>query len=494
MIFSGKNPKQVSGLVENASWVFLGNATPMLIGLAAFPLLIARLGVERFGVLGIVWAVAGYFSLFDLGLGRTLTKMVSDHLGLGDRGAPPQLIWTALWLIGVFGVLGGVILFVVAPYVVSAFHLGGDLEKEAAQAFRCLSFSIPVVVMSSAIVGILEAYHCFRQVARIRMMIGSLNFLFPVLISLVNPSLFLLTMGIIGLRTISLLLFWRLAREVEPALLSPSMPASGRLRPLLDFGGWLTVSNIVNPLMLYFDRFVIGTMLGASAVAYYTPPFEVLSRLQMLPQSLMSALFPALSLAHQRGGERGVRLFASAATLSFLVVFPLLAVIFIFAFELLGVWLGSEYATNSYVIARWMALGWLLNMFSRPAYTWLQSLGRADLTAKTHFFEFPVFVVFLYFSVIHSGIEGAAFAWFVRMFLETLVLNELARRCSPQLSIVINMQYLRIFAVAIGSVVLLEVNSIICRLVIIFLVIICFSVAGYLYFRRWRNSLEISVN
>jgi O-antigen/teichoic acid export membrane protein len=70
----------------------------------------------------------------------------------------------------------------------------------------------------------------------------------------------------------------------------------------LSFGGWLTVTNIVGPLMTYMDRFFIGAMLGLSAVTYYVTPYEVLSRLQMLPQAIMGVLFPAMAAAH--GGDQ----------------------------------------------------------------------------------------------------------------------------------------------------------------------------------------------
>ena len=47
---------------------------------------------------------------------------------------------------------------------------------------------------------------------------------------------------------------------------------------LLRFGGWMTVSNIVGPLMVTLDRFLIGALISVSAVAYYATPYEVVSQ------------------------------------------------------------------------------------------------------------------------------------------------------------------------------------------------------------------------
>src|SRR5258705_13553401 len=78
----GHNGHLTSGrlLARNAVWNLLGNGTPMIVAVVCIPILIRGLGKERFGVLTLVWAVIGYASLFDLGLGRALTQLVARKL------------------------------------------------------------------------------------------------------------------------------------------------------------------------------------------------------------------------------------------------------------------------------------------------------------------------------------------------------------------------------------------------------------------------------
>jgi len=57
-------------LARNVLWNLLGTGAPLLVAIVVIPVLIEGLGIERFGVLTIAWMVVGYFSLFDLGLGR----------------------------------------------------------------------------------------------------------------------------------------------------------------------------------------------------------------------------------------------------------------------------------------------------------------------------------------------------------------------------------------------------------------------------------------
>src|SRR5437667_12210334 len=73
-------PNLTSGrvLARNTVWNLSGQLLPMIVAVITVPLLVRGLGVARFGVLSLSYVLIGYFSLFDLGIGRALTKLVAD--------------------------------------------------------------------------------------------------------------------------------------------------------------------------------------------------------------------------------------------------------------------------------------------------------------------------------------------------------------------------------------------------------------------------------
>ena len=73
---------------------------------------------------------------------------------------------------------------------------------------------------------------------------------------------------------------------------------------MMKFGGWLTVSNIISPIMVYFDRFVVSNMIGASKVAFYSAPAEGVARLVNIPFALSRALFPKLSNSQNKDEKK----------------------------------------------------------------------------------------------------------------------------------------------------------------------------------------------
>jgi O-antigen/teichoic acid export membrane protein len=421
-------------IARNVVWNLAGLATPLLVAVFAIPLLIEGMGLERFGLLAIIWMGIGYFSLFDMGLGRALTKLVADHLGAGktsDLGPP---IWTALFVVLALGVIGAVLIRIFAyPLVVHVLNVDSTLHSEAIDAFKLLAIGIPVVVVTSTLLGLLEAHQRFATITAVRIPLGVLTFAGPLATVQFIPSLAWATAVLLATRVIALLIYFIAAASVRSELTRPLRPDRTLVSPLLRFGGWITVSNVVSPLMVNFDRLFIGAIMTLTSVTYYVTPFEVLSRLQVLPQAMLGVLFPAMTTAIAADRARLVRLVTQGRRTLFLVMLPATSGCFLLAPEALEVWLGQQFRVAATPVVHWLAAGVLVNALARIPFAVLQSAGRPDLTAKTHLIEVGPYVVVLAALTYLFGIAGTAAAWFVRVCVDAIILNVLVQREVPEL-------------------------------------------------------------
>jgi len=55
-------------------------------------------------------------------------------------------------------------------------------------------------------------------------------------------------------------------------------------------------------------------------------------------------------------------------------------------------------------------------------YALIHAKGRADITAKLHIIELPLFLAALFFLLHQYGIPGAAWAWVGRMVFDAVAL------------------------------------------------------------------------
>jgi O-antigen/teichoic acid export membrane protein len=419
-------------LARNAVLNLVGWILPMGVALLTVPLLIRGLGTERFGVLTVGWVIIGYFGLFDFGLGRALTKLLAERIATDREAEIPELVWTALFLMLVLGVIGAVVLVLAAPRMVAdVLKVSAGLEAETRRSFQLLAFSLPWVISTAGLLGALEASQRFGLVNAVRVPSVLFNYLAPLAVLPFTTSL----VPVIGVLVLGRILSW-LAHLVACLRAYPMLGKRvavewSRVGMLARFGGWMTVSNTVSPLMTHLDRFLIGALISMEAVAYYASPYELVTRLWLIPGALMGVFFPAFAATYAADRARTSLLFGRAVRVVFVGIFPIALLLVVWAPEGLRLWLGAEFEQNSTIVLRWLALGVFVNCLAQVPFALIQGLGRPDLTAKLHLTELPMYAVAIWFLSRAFGLEGVAIAWVLRITVDTVALFAMADRFLP---------------------------------------------------------------
>lgn len=420
-------------LARNAGLNFVGLVTPMLAALVTIPLLIQSLGTERFALITIGWVVIGYFSLFDLGISRALTKLAAERLGDGREEEVPPLAWTALLLMTVLGILGAVLVALLAGWLVNdTLNIAPDLREEALTSFYLLAFSLPFVITTAGLRGLLEANQNFGLVNALRVPMGLFSYVGPVLVLPFSRSLDVIIATLVMGRVIAFVAHLVICFRIFPTIRQKHPIRRQELVNLMRIGGWMTVSNVVSPLMTYVDRFLIAGFISMTAVAYYVTPYEVITKLWLVPSALLGVLFPAFAMVYAQSHTQTTQLFDRGVRAVFLIMFPATLIVVTLAHEGLSLWLGSEFAGQSTRVLQWLALGVFINSLGQVPYSVLQGIGRPDITGKLHLIELPLYLLAISWLGTRYGIEGVAIAWALRAALDAAVLFVVSQRFLPE--------------------------------------------------------------
>jgi O-antigen/teichoic acid export membrane protein len=463
-------------LGKNVLFNFLGQGVPLLVAVFAIPQLIAGLGTERFGLLTLAWVVIGYFNLFDLGLGRALTQLVAERLASEREHEIPPLVWTSLALLSMLGLVGAGVAGGLSPWLVaSILTIPAALHLEALHTFYILALSLPVVVVTNALRGILEAKQRFDLLNLIRVPSSLFVFLGPLLILPFSQNLAVITAVLVLSRVISGAVHLYFGLKVLPSLRSKVGVSPSTLIPVLRLGGWMTVSNVVGPLMVTLDRFIIGALLSLAAVAYYATPYEVVTKLWLIPGAIVGVLFPAFASSFARDRAYTLKLFGRGVKYSFLALFPITLLIIGLAPEGLTLWLGAEFAENSSAVLRWLAAGVFINSLAQVPFALLQGIGRPDLTAKLHLIQLPPYLAAVFWLIQAFGVEGAAMAWTARVAVDAGLLLVLVRWQLPGSALL-----LQKIAISVGAVLAVFALATVSVALTFKIVALALAVPGYL--------------
>ena len=417
-------------LKRNTLWNLAGTGLPLLLGVVVIPYLVDRVGLEAFGILTLIWALIGYFSLFDFGLGRALTQQVASHLAANRHRKVPQLVKSGLIFTAATGVIGGLVLAAVShPLGHSWLKVSQPLQAQATYSLFIAALGIPLTTVTTGLRGVLEAYEDFKTVNLLRILLGTANFGLPALsVMFLGPSLVYMVASLVGARLLVFAAFAVCVYIKLPTSWSKTKARTRDIKRLLSFGVWMTVSNVISPIMVTADRFLIAAVLGASAVAYYTVPFEIIVKVLVIPGALTTALFPRLASTLKKEPAIARMLYRRSVRAVAIVLAVVCGTIAIGAYQGLSLWLGGDFASKSWLIVSVLSFGIFLNGIAFVPFAMIQAAGDAKTTAVLHVFELALYVPLLIASLHFFGLLGAAIAWVCRVALDLLLLTVRAQR------------------------------------------------------------------
>ncbi|NMJ43572.1 flippase [Roseomonas sp. JC162] len=385
-----------------------------MVALVLTPMLVHLLGTERWGLFTLALAMVGIFGVFDLGLGMALTRAVSERIGEGRLSDTPSLIGATIYgLLGLSAVMAAIAWTLMPMLVGRVLLVPESLQAEAISAFRVLALAAPLVVLNAALWGVLAAWQRFRVANLVNMPVSIFYALGPVIALLVWDSLSAAILSLVLVRLASGLAYAALAWKDVPGL-GLNRPGFGLLRPLLRQGGWMSLSGALTQVLLYADRFLIGSLIGLTAVAFYATPLDLVMRMWILPVAVAQTLLPAIASAYRTAPERTALLLRRGALMVAGLALPACLGIVALAWTLLWLWLGTTFADGSGMVLRILGAGIFFSCVAFVPGTLLEAIGRPNVTATFSLAQAAVFLPLGAGLLLLIGIEGAAIAWALR--------------------------------------------------------------------------------
>jgi len=418
-----------SSLLRNSVVNVAGQVAPAVAAFVAIPVLLGSLGKDRFGLLTLGWAIVGWFSLFDAGLGRAATRVVASGLALHEPPALRAIVVRVVWLLAAMGLVATLVGSALAMLLIGhGLSIPLRLQTESKAAFVILLLSMPLVLAANGARGALEGAERFGISNLVRAPANATLFLAPLAVLPFSHDMRLIMGAITATRVIALLAFLVVAWRALP----PDAPGAraSDVRGALSYAGWTGLTNALGTVMSagYLDRFLIGGILGVAAVPYYSTPFEAVTKVWLLPMALMAVFFPVFSRRHAAGDKDlpGLYLLAIKTVMAplTLVVIALL----VFTHEALALWVGTDIARHSTTVAQCILIGSYVNGLAMVPFTLLQAAGRSDLTAKRHLVQLPLYVPLVYLVTRRWGYLGTSLVWLGWTLVDLGMLVYLLRR------------------------------------------------------------------
>lgn len=410
---------------RHTAYNLAGALLPLLAIFFTLPLYLAVIGEARYGVLAILWTLLGYFGLFDLGLGRAVTNRIAA-LVVSTPAERHRVFWTALSINLVFGVLAAATVLAAGDLLFSHFlDTASALSREVEDAMLWIALCVPALLASSVMSGALMGREEFLLQNAVRGVEGVLMQVFPLLAAvLIAPEVKWIVLAVLVVRVLATAALFVTCVVRLPVRLSPSFSLSDA-RALTVFGGWVTITSTIGPILSTLDRVILGAASGMRAVTYYAVPFGLVSRLSIIPGSLSTALFPRFSSIQDDTTRLELQNRAVRALTS--VITPLVLLGLFAMAPFLAWWVDADFSANAAFAGEILLVGVWINCLAYLPFALLQGSGRPDLVAKIHAAEVVPYLLVLWVALQLWGVAGAAAAWTLRCAVDAVLLFSVAR-------------------------------------------------------------------
>jgi O-antigen/teichoic acid export membrane protein len=405
-------------ILNNIAVNFTGLVLPVFVSLVTVPAYIRGMGLERYGVNNLVWAVIGYCSVFEFGIAQATENRIARGRHFGT-GIAQRIFWSAFFLNLITGSVAGLLIWACGWLYIERFvTFGANFREEVLSALPWIGLAIPIGNVSLVFAGAINAMERFR-LFNVNQTIGTFLFQLLPLAALVffSPSLAIVVpAAVVARMMLAMLLGFAAFRAIGiTRVLRLEWPV---VKELVGYGRWIVLYTGATAISTSLDRMVVGSMLGAKAVAYYVTPQNLVSRLEMLPGAVCRTLFPRLSAAGKIDAEDLSR--QSLAFLNF--VFTPCVIVGMFALSpFMNVWLGHEMAQQCAPVGRIILLSvWIAGQSSLLCVL-LQANSSPVRVAAVGWIGLPIYAVLLWIGIRLGGIMGASFAMVGKTLLDYIV-------------------------------------------------------------------------
>jgi len=397
---------------KGVAWMGGGTSARMLLQLIFMAFLARFLSPEEYGVQAIAMVVVSFASLItDAGLGKALIQKseISDE--------QISTVFYSSIALGVGSALG-----------VGLFAgLIADFFDE-----RMLEEVVPII----ALIFVLKSFSVVPESLAIR----NMNFKPIALRNIVSYFLsyagIAIPMAYLGFGVWSLVIPV-LAQEAIKSIMLLSLVRHSKninlfsinaLKPLVGFGGGVTVSGIFNKLAINVDSILVGKFLGTDALGVYGRGYK----LMQLPAGLFgtvisSTLLPAFS-SIQKDKVRLARIQYRMLSLTALALMPLSCLIFFISDDAVLILLGAGWDRVG-VILQWMSLAIYFRVSYKICGEILKSLGYISNLVLAQM-VYTAFVVIACIIGKGFGLQGVALGVTGAIGLHSLVMLGFSARAS----------------------------------------------------------------
>ncbi len=394
--------------LTSPAWALLEYGWYPLLLFISTPWFLHQLGTERYGHWMLLTATVGFGGVLNTGTGAATIKAVSAAVG---RGEVDDVGGSAIRASLSIAVVGGaaLTLLVFAVFWFAGTTLLGRMGDPALLELTGLAAALLIFVeqLDTVFSSSMKGAEQFGQAARVEIASKTAQVAVAALVVLLWPGLWGLYVALLVVAVLRLVAKTVIAKRL--LRLSHLRPSLAGAAHILHFAKWGWLQGIGGVLFGVADRMLVGSLLGAASLAYYSIASQLAMQVHAASAAGLSVIFPKVSRKLEGTNHFSLwRVTKLTMAGNFLMSSFLAIALILFGPRILRLWIGTASGSPAAQVLPWLVVVyWLLALNVVPYYM-LLGMGRIRFLGLTVLASGIAGVVAMYLAISSMGLAGAA--------------------------------------------------------------------------------------
>lgn len=407
--------------LKNISYSLLSFIWPVLIALAATPVIVHHFGIKEYGIYIFISTLVSLAGLLDLGISTALGKFIAERHGGHDSEGLKNLFKTANTMLVIIGAVGAI--FIISSVFIGLASFPGatiDAYKAYIPAFIYAGVLFFITSINALHVIIPAAYQRFDIGSKIGIVFITLQQVGILAIAFLGWSI----NSIFLLQAILAFIFYFIYKKYAVTVLNKeeckfiSMYGWNKTDAIrcYKFGIVSFFNNLAGSSLTYLDRMIIPLFLGPSNLTYYSLPGSITNKIPSLSGTLSAVVFP-MTANFEGGGNRDMtkNLYIRSMRLITVISTAITVAFIAFAYQMLQYWIGSDLADKATGVLMILSVTNLVLAITYPLNNFLLGMGKLKALSVTSIFTAIINATLLIILLPRFGIVGAAWAYLLAL-------------------------------------------------------------------------------
>lgn len=403
---SEKTQGREQSFAGNVAFSVAAWSAPLVLSFVATPYLIRGLGIEQYGYYSLVLAIIGFG--FTTGIGKVSAKYIPEYRAAGLTSELSRILSASILLTVCAAVLQGSVLAIATPIIVgNVLNVPAASREELTTAvyFACLIG--PMMMVSQVFQSAAQGMRLFRPSSLVAIAGAVALNAGSILLAINGASYSKIFLWNLIVAVVGAVAFYLYVKPQLPELSRVSRPDSDSFKKVGRFALSIFLYQTSTSILFIFERAFVLRIFGSEALTYYTVPLMLGVYLHALVVSFSQVAVPTLN--QKLADPKEIVSFYQISTKIVLAVASLVATgYFVLGRTFLSLWLGSDFASNSFSLLGIHGIAFALIAVSVNCWILAEAAHKAGINAFSSITTCVLGVVFMLLAANSYGLDGIA--------------------------------------------------------------------------------------